>query len=468
MALNPYFLHGSNTEQRLIQDLINEQLRMHGVEITYIPRKFVNKKTIIEEVQASKFDENFSIEAYVGTYDGYTGAGDILTKFGMSLRDDVTLIISKERYEEFIAPFLVGNAQIEVATRPSEGDLIYFPLGNRLFEIKFVEHEKPFYQLGKTYVYELQCELFEYEDEIIDTDIEEIDTLVEDIGYIATLNLIGVGRTADVTAVLGTGYVDKIYLNDDGYGFTSDPLVSITPSPTGIPNNDARAVAITTTKGGVTSIETVYLTFAGVGYTTTPTITFIGGGGSGAAATCSINSSGSQGVVAFVVNDGGTGYGTAPLITVSDPATGSDVATGIASMAYDGTNSYVNSIYITNSGSEYVGIPTVTVADPDVILGIGTYLFNEVVQGSRSYTTARVKDWNLDNYILEISNLGIGGTITGFYPGETIVGQTSGAEFSLRSVVIDDLYDKYAQNDEIELEADALLDFTESNPFGNY
>ena len=88
MALNPFFLQGSTSEQRLVQDLINEQLRMYGVEVTYIPRKFVDTDNILNEVQSSKFDDNFAIEAYVNTFDGYGGQGDIMTKFGMSLRDD--------------------------------------------------------------------------------------------------------------------------------------------------------------------------------------------------------------------------------------------------------------------------------------------------------------------------------------------------------------------------------------------
>ena len=87
MALNPFFLQGSSSEQRLTQDLINEHLKIYGVEVTYIPRKYVNTKSIIEEVQSSKFDDNFAIEAYVNNYDGYGGAGDVLTKFGMSLKD---------------------------------------------------------------------------------------------------------------------------------------------------------------------------------------------------------------------------------------------------------------------------------------------------------------------------------------------------------------------------------------------
>ena len=193
MALNPFFLQGSPSEQRLVQDLINEQLTIYGVEVTYIPRKFVRKQTIIEEIQSSRFDDNFLIEAYVNTYEGYSGAGDILTKFGMSLRDELTITISKERFEDFIAAFLAAmpDDEIELASRPREGDLVYFPLGQRLFEVKFVEHEQPFYQLGKSYVYELKCELFEYEDEVLDTSIDEIDTTIQDTGFITTLNLIG-------------------------------------------------------------------------------------------------------------------------------------------------------------------------------------------------------------------------------------------------------------------------------------
>ena len=233
MALNPFFLQGTQSEQRLIQDLINEHLRMYGVEVVYIPRKFVNRKSIIEEVQSSRFDDNFAIEAYVNTYDGYSGAGDILTKFGMSLRDELLITISKERFEDFIAPFMgalddgTGEGEIILSTRPREGDLIYFPLGQRLFEVKFVEHENPFYQLGKNYVYELKCELFEYEDEVIDTSIKEIDTQVQEEGYITTLKLVGVGRTAIVSATLGTGYIKNIFLNNDGYGYTRAPVVSI-------------------------------------------------------------------------------------------------------------------------------------------------------------------------------------------------------------------------------------------------
>ena len=116
---------------------------------------------------------------YVNSYDGYSGAGDVLTKFGMSLRDEVELTVSKERFEEFIAPFMVASDDITLASRPREGDLVFFPLGQRLFEIKFVEHEDPFYQFGKLYTYKLTCELFQYSGEtggdsgILDTQVDE-------------------------------------------------------------------------------------------------------------------------------------------------------------------------------------------------------------------------------------------------------------------------------------------------------
>ena len=470
MALNPFFLQGSQGEQRLVQDLINEQLQIYGVEITFIPRKFVNQKTIIEEVQASKFDDNFAIEAYVENFDGYAGAGDVLTKFGMSLRDEVTLTISKERFEEFIAPFMNADDDITLASRPREGDLVFFPLGQRLFEIKFVEHEDPFYQLGSTYVYKLKCELFEYEDEVIDTSIEAIDTQVEDVGYITTLQLIGIGRTATANAAIGSGYIREIFLNNDGSGFTGTPTVAITTSPSGNSGDNATAVAFTTERAGVRSIEKILLTNAGANYTSPPIITISGGGGVGAAATVGINTT-SNGVIRFIVTDEGVGYGTAPTVTVSNPNLGiaSQKAIGIASVGIDPSTGFneVKSIFVQDAGENYDNTVTVSISDPETISGIGTYLFNEVVQGMRSGTQARVKSWDQDTGILQVGNVGIGTTTTGFFPGEDIKGLTSEALFSVATFA-DDTTDKYNEGDIFESEADLLIDFTESNPFGSF
>ena len=470
MALNPYFLQGSRQEQRLVQNLVNEHLKIYGQEVTYIPRKFVNQSTIIEEVTASRFDDNFAIEAYVDTYEGYQGAGDVLTKFGMSLRDEVTLTISKERFEEFISPFMNADDDIELASRPREGDLVFFPLGQRLFEIKFVEHEEPFYQLGNTYVYKLKCELFEYEDEVIDTSIEAIDTQVEDEGYIANIQLIGVGRTATADAFVNTGYIREIFLNNDGHGYTSAPVVSISTSPSSLGFSDATAVAITTERAGMKSVEKIIMTNAGFGYTEAPTITITGGGGSGAAATCSINTV-TRGIVRYVMTDNGIGFGTAPTITIPIPNAGvaSDRAVGIASLSKHSSGfNQVESIFVSNPGAAYTSAPTITIADPETISGIGTYLFNEVVQGMRSGTQGRVKNWDYDTKILKVSNVGIGTTTTGFFPGEDIKGLTSGALFSVAVFNDDNTTDKYNEGDIFESEADLLIDFSESNPFGSF
>ena len=435
MALNPFFLQGSQDEQRLIQDLINEQLQIYGVEVTYIPRKFVNKQSIIEEVQSSRFDDNFLIEAYINNYEGYSGAGDVMTKFGVSLRDEVALTISQERFTDFIAPFLDPD-DYELGSRPREGDLIYFPLGQRLFEVKFVEHEKPFYMLQKNYVYELQCELFEYEDEIIDTSIDEIDDQVQDEGFITTLNLVGSGRTATASATVSTlvsgktGYVRSITLLNDGSGYTSTPTVFISTSRSSTPV-DAAAVAITTSIGGLNSVKELILTNAGAGYTQAPDINIVGGGGSGAIATCTIEET-RRGVINFTVTDEGLGYTTEPVLTISSPPppsappgqTAPPTVTAIGKVIIDSSNSKIQSIQVKDPGVGYDSSPTVTFAPPNIITGRGNFSLNDLIVGQKSLTEARVKEWDADTKVLKVSNVGIGTTISGFIPGEEIRIQT--------------------------------------------
>ena len=463
MALNPFFLQGSPNEQRLVQELINEQLRIYGVEVIYIPRKFVRRETILREVSSSKFDDNFALEAYINNYEGYSGQGDILTKFGMSLKDDLSLIISKERFEDFISPFLESESDEEIvlASRPREGDLIYFPLGQRLFEVKFVEHEQPFYQLGKLYVYELKCELFEYEDEVIDTSIHEIDTQIEDEGYITTLTLIGLGRTATATAGIGSGYIRQITLNNDGYGYTSIPTIGISSAPSG--GTNASAKAITELKSGFYSIKQIVLTNAGTGYTVAPNISIIGNG-IGAAATCVIETS-QSGVISINLTDNGVGYSTAPLATIVGNIGLGVTATVISSAV--GTAQSVSSISIINPGIGYTISPQVVINGPPILSGIGTYLFNEIVTGSMSGTTARVKSWDFDTKILKVSFVN-NVTPNGFFPGETIVGSISNAQYSVNTYSNWNPYDIYGDHLQIQTEAESILDFSESNPFGSY
>jgi len=476
MALNPFFLQGSTNEQFLIQDLINEHLRIYGIEVYYLPRKIFKSDDIIREVQSSKFDDSFLIEAYLNNYEGYAPGVDIMSKFGINLKNEVNLTISRERFEEFIAPFLEGISSGirdglitdytfgDLISRPKEGDLIYFPLGERLFEIKHVEFERPFYQLGKNYIYELSCELYEYENELIDTSIEEVDGTVDTEGYITTINLVGLGITASATASISGGYVKEIFLNNDGSGYTSTPIVTISPPESGIP---ATAVAITTSVSGVRSIERIVLTNAGSGYLTTPTISITGGGGSGAAATCSIGSTTSFGVYNITVNDGGSGYAVTPQVIISPPTGIGETATAIAVI---NTDAEVSEVRIVNAGYGYTEAPTVGFSSLP-ITGIGTYFYNELVVGSTSGARARVRNFTRRLDLSSINppiELQVAINSGKFYPGEVLVGTISSSRYIVESYDTDSYEDPYDANEEIEIEADSIIDFSESNPFGEY
>lgn len=474
MTLNPFFLQGSTNEQFLVQDLINEQLRIYGVEVYYLPRKIFKTDDIIREIQSSKFDDVFLIEAYINNYDGYAPDSDIMTKFGLRLKNEISLTISRERYEEFIAPFLEGiSAGIRdgsitdydfanLITRPKEGDLIYFPLGERLFEIKRVESEKPFYQLGTNYVYELSCELYEYENELIDTSIDEVDNTVEDEGYITTIVLAGIAVTAIATVGISSSSVNRIFLNNDGNGYASAPIVTFSDPPSG---TTATAVAITKTKGNVQSIDRIEIINAGSGYVSPPTITFSGGGGSGAAATCSIG--GTQFSVSNLnIVSQGSGYAVAPNVIISSPGIG---ITATAVSGIDSTGK-INSLRIINPGIGYTVSPTVSFEQFSTI-GIGTFVYNEEIVGQTSGVTAIVRDFRRDFDAGNIDppiNLRVSLNTGKFNSGEILVGSISSARYVVKSHDLDSYDDPYDVNEEIQLEADNILDFTESNPFGEY
>ena len=456
--LNPFFLQGSKTEQSLIQDLINEQLRMYGVEIYYIPRKYITKKSVIKEVVQSKFDQSLPIEAYVNTYDGYEGQGTILSKFGIQPLTDLTVTISRERFENYITPLIKDRPHIELSTRPKEGDLIWFPLGDRLFEIKFVEHEQPFYQLQKTYVYELKCELFRYEDEELNTDVDEIDDNIVGSGYNQTLNLIGIGTTATAITGILNGAVRLITVTNRGRGYTSIPQVAISSAPAGGLTAVGVATFIDTIVdcNGTTSnkIQGVELVNPGYGYTVAPGVVFVGGGGAGAAATAAI----ANGVVGIItVTNGGGGYATPPVITI--PAAPAGGINAVA-RAYINSVGVVTSIRIVNAGAGYTITPTISIESP-TSSGIGTYIHGETVTGSISGTTALVKTWNAPTGELVVYKIN-----GNFVNGDLIVGSASTASYKLRTYTSDDLVDAYAQNDVIESEAKSIVDFSEKNPFG--
>ena len=470
MALNPYFLQGAKSEQSLVQSLINEQLKMYGVDIYYIPRRYISQNTVIREVVESQFDSAYPIEAYIDSYEGYGGQGTLLSKFGIQNVDDLTLVISRERYETYITPLIKNIPNIELATRPKEGDLIYFPLGDRLFEIKYVEHEQPFYQLKKNYVYQLRCELFRYEDEVIDTGVETIDDEVEQLGYIQTLTLIGAAVTATATAsYVATGGVEKIYMTNMGAGYQAQPLIGISSSPAGSANAVGVASVSTTWTDcdtGLTDgkIAAIHISNAGAGYTEAPWITIQDptGFGVGAAATVGITTLGSIGVVTLV--GGGSGYTTHPTFTVSAPGSVGVGSTSAYGIGYINSAGVVTTAYITNAGVGYSEVPTITFEAPTgagVGVGTGSYVFNETITGQTSGATARVKEWDAVNNTLEISDVS-----NEFVAGETILGNNSGALFGLLKVNTDDLVSGFAENDVFQSEADSILDFSEKNPFG--
>ena len=461
--LNPFFLQGSQGEQGLVQDLINEQLRMYGLECHYIPRKLMTSSTIMKEVTESRFDQAFPLEAYLMNVDGYAGQGDILTKFGVRVTTEATFVISRERFEESVAPFLEQQEDdYEISNRPREGDLLFSPLGKKLFEIKYVEFEKPNYQLRKNYTYQLTCEVFEYEDEVIDTNVNTIDSVVQTDGYIARLVLSGIGSTATANTTLAFGAVQQIFLQNDGYGYLAAPTVSISTSP-GV---DATAVAIMTSRSGIgtaKSIDRILLINPGGDYVGVPTVTVPGTG----IATAGITTLGSVGIV--TITTGGSGYTTTPNVSISTAPSGGTDATAEAVMV----GGSISAVRISNAGAGYTVAPTISIGAATTIAD-GDYIFNEIVQvSSDSSETARVKVWDAGSRTLDVSML----TKMQFQVGEKIQGLESGAEYVILSVDYDTPNDypnsqysanQYNDNADFELEADQILDFSEGNPFGTF
>ena len=465
--LNPFFLQGSKTEQGLIQDIINEAIQIHGIDVYYIPRQYITKNTVIREVIESHFKNAYPIEAYVDTYEGYEGAGVLLSKFGIKPSTDMSLIISKERYETYIAPLIQSIPNIELSSRPKEGDLIWFPLGDRLFEIKFVEHEVPFYQLQKNYVYNLRCELFRYQDEVIDTGIDQIDDNIDEVGYVQVYNMVGAGVTASASTVIVNGGVRSVTITNRGDGYKTAPTVAFSTAPFG----GVTATGIATMIGGIVDlcepdetllrVQGVELSNPGVGYTVAPTVSFIGGGGRGAQAVATIG----DGIIGpITITNGGSGYSSIPNISF----------VGIASTAAKAVavldNGSISQIRITNSGLGYTEAPQIVIDSP-FMGGTGTYAYNEEVVGSASSITARVRSWNATTLILQLSNA------TGeFIPGEIITGTESGASYMIYQepflMTVDEkkeegiITDAFIQNDDIQKAANDIIDFSESNPFG--
>jgi len=242
MPRNQYFSLGATSEKNLYEDIVIEGLRIYGHDVYYLPRSIINEDGIFNEASLSEFGEAFQIEMYVENIDGFEGEGDLLSKFGLEMRDQMSLVVANRRWEQ-----LVGRFQTVPESRPQEGDLIYFPLVKGLFEIRYVEEETPFYQLQNIPTFKLKCELFEYSNEAIDTGIGEIDKFETDFASRTTLTLgTGTGTFAtgeDVTQTVGaltiSGEIAEIRSGEvDVVGITSSDGTNVSFSITGDSNGN--------------------------------------------------------------------------------------------------------------------------------------------------------------------------------------------------------------------------------------
>jgi hypothetical protein len=179
MATNFYYQSGvpggQTSEQRLVEDLIIESIKIYGFDLYYLPRTQVNVDQIFGDAPLAEFDNAIPVEAYLENVDGFGGDGELMSKFGIEIRDTATFVMARSRWEDVVG--LGRSSLLQLPNRPSEGDLLYMPLTKAYFEIKKVDATNPFFQLGKLYVYKLQCELWQYSSEQLNTDVAEIDSL---------------------------------------------------------------------------------------------------------------------------------------------------------------------------------------------------------------------------------------------------------------------------------------------------
>tara|TARA_B100001079_G_C16377347_1_gene500370 strand:+ start:727 stop:1632 length:906 start_codon:yes stop_codon:yes gene_type:complete len=171
--LNHYFSKGTQNEQFLYEDLVIEALQIYGHDVVYLPRELVNKDDLFGEDPLSKFDESYQIEMYMETVEGYEGEKELVSRFGLEIRDETTFVVARRRWDNVISI----SQNLITSMRPNEGDLIFMPNVNRIWEIAFVDIDDPFYQVDNLPVYKMFCRTFEYSSERLDTGIDVIDTI---------------------------------------------------------------------------------------------------------------------------------------------------------------------------------------------------------------------------------------------------------------------------------------------------
>lgn len=189
MATNKYFnLYKQRNEQNLVEDLIRESIKIHGIDAIYIPKKHQKIDSVFREDPLASFDDYHHMEMYIKTVDGFEGQGELFSKFGLDIKNQITFSISRLTFHEVVGKELL---------RPNEGDLIYIPMSNAdaLYEIRHVTTKNAFYNLGEFYMYDVQCEQFAFQDENIKTGIDEIDRMATE-GSQTTMLRLGTGSGA--------------------------------------------------------------------------------------------------------------------------------------------------------------------------------------------------------------------------------------------------------------------------------
>ena len=284
MPTSPYFptyYKGDSDEQNLYQDLVDEQIKLFGTDIYYLPRTMLQDNTL-EEVRYSKYQEQFQIEMLLQNVSGFSDGAEFVSKFGLRITDEVVFRVSTRRWDQVVA---AENPTLTFDGRPNEGDLLYFPLTTDIYEIKFVEKESPFFQFGKIQFYTITAELYEIGSDDFNTGVEEIDDV--EFQFASSIKLVmdpgGVGNFTVGEEVVGDEFLAKASATIDS---NTNVVDSITITDSGLHYNSAIP----------------------------PTVTISGGGGSGATATASVSSTGL--VTGILITSGGSGYTSAPTITI--------------------------------------------------------------------------------------------------------------------------------------------------------
>lgn len=411
MARNLYFSEKVRSEMGLYEDLVIEALKIYGQDVYYLPRDLVNEDDLLGDDPTSRFPTSHKIEMYIENVEGFDGEGDLFTRFGVEIRDEVTLVVSRTRFSA-----QVRRPDNDIDTdRPTEGDLIYIPLTNKMFQIQHVEHEQPFYQIENLPVYKMRCTLFEYTGEDFDTSIDAIQDIEKDGAYQYKVCVFAPKKPV-VTLTIDSNYVAQGYM-----------------APYYVDSGEA--------------VSSITIVDGGTYYTTPPTIRFIGGLyadsnvplGDSAIATATIDSFGAIDTISIV--DSGRSYRKLPTIVFDGgSAVDSDYAIG-------------DTVTQTLSGG-------VTISGE-----IQRIILDSAGDSSRCYYLAHVgaDDGKYHTFTTSVAE-------SPFTAAKGSLINTTNASItglSIKEVIEDNKVSETEQNETFSDFSDDFLDFSEDNPFGD-